>query len=79
MTILFQWIFLLALTLGGLAARAQEWRHAPAYDKALAANVLERSVYFLPLYRHLGRASSCLFRTPLPSFLATSNHSRCYS
>ncbi len=50
MTILFQWIFLLALTLGGLAARAQEWRHAPAYDKALAANVLERSVYFLPLY-----------------------------
>lgn len=30
--------------------QAQSWRAAPAYDKALAANVLERSVFFLPLY-----------------------------
>lgn len=32
------------------SAQAQAWRHAPAYDKALAANVLERSTFFLPLY-----------------------------
>jgi len=33
-----------------LQAQAQDWRPAPAYDKALAANVLERSLFFLPLY-----------------------------
>jgi len=40
---------LLAATLT-LKAQAQDWRTAPAYNKALAANVLERSVFFLPLY-----------------------------
>jgi dienelactone hydrolase len=30
--------------------QAQNWRDAPAYDKALASNVLERSVFFLPLH-----------------------------
>lgn len=42
--------FALAMTLAGAATQAQDWRHAPAYDKALAANVLDRSVFFLPLY-----------------------------
>lgn len=31
-------------------SQAQEWRPAPAYDRSLAANVLDRSVFFLPLY-----------------------------
>ncbi len=37
-------------------AQAQQWRPAPAYDKALAANVLDRSVLFLPLYGAVYRA-----------------------
>jgi dienelactone hydrolase len=32
------------------SALAQGWWPAPAYDKAHAANVLDRSVFFLPLY-----------------------------
>jgi len=33
-----------------MEAKAQNWRAAPAYDKALAANVLDRSVFFLPQF-----------------------------
>lgn len=47
---------LLTLLIAGAAAQAQEWKAAPAYDKALAANVLERSVFFLPLYGAVYRA-----------------------
>lgn len=45
-----------ALLTAPTPALAQDWRHAPAYDKALAANVLDRSVYFLPLYGAVYRA-----------------------
>jgi dienelactone hydrolase len=48
--------FITTLALAGGAAQAQDWRHAPAYDKALAANVLDRSVFFLPLYGTVYRA-----------------------
>lgn len=37
-------------------AQAQSWQQVPAYDKALAANVLDRSLYFLPLYGTVYRA-----------------------
>ena len=33
-----------------MEAKAQSWRAAPAYDKALAANILDRSVFFLPMF-----------------------------
>ena len=45
-----------ALTAQIFTAQAQQWRPAPAYDKALAANVLDRSVLFLPLYGAVYRA-----------------------
>lgn len=48
--------FITTLVLAGGGAQAQDWRHAPAYDKALAANVLDRSVFFLPLYGAVYRA-----------------------
>lgn len=48
--------FITTLVLAGGGAQAQDWLHAPAYDKALAANVLDRSVFFLPLYGAVYRA-----------------------
>lgn len=42
-------VLLFALSFNG-GIHAQTWRAAPAYEKALAANVLDRSVFFLPLY-----------------------------
>ncbi len=47
---LARWAGVAGFALAGLSGQAQDWRHAPAYDKALAANVLDRSVFFLPLY-----------------------------
>jgi dienelactone hydrolase len=35
---------------------AQAWKDAPAYDKKHAANVLDRSVFFLPLFGSVYRA-----------------------
>ncbi len=49
-------VFIATLVLASGSAQAQDWRHAPAYDKALAANVLDRSVFFLPLYGTVYRA-----------------------
>ncbi len=46
--------FCMAMT--GHVAGSQDWKPAPAYDKALAANVLDRSVFFLPLYGGVYRA-----------------------
>ncbi len=43
-------ILMVAMIIMGPASWSQDWRAAPAYDKALAANVLDRSVFFLPLY-----------------------------
>ena len=37
-------------------ASAQAWKDAPAYDKKYAANVLDRSVFFLPLFGSVYRA-----------------------
>lgn len=48
--------FIATLALTAAASQAQDWRHAPAYDKTLAANVLDRSVFFLPLYGAVYRA-----------------------
>lgn len=45
-----QMTFMVVMTFIGQAGWSQDWRAAPAYDKALAANVLDRSVFFLPLY-----------------------------
>lgn len=51
---------MLLATCAGLAtvsgANAQAWRDAPAYDKKHAANVLDRSVFFLPLFGSVYRA-----------------------
>lgn len=62
------WRFIAALF--GIAAcshaQAQEWKPAPAYDKALAANVLDRSVYFLPLFGSVYRAKFGVMLKELP-------------
>lgn len=50
-----------------LVASAQDWKHAPAYEKALAANVLERSVFFLPLYGAVYRAKFEAMLAELPN------------
>ena len=40
------------LALGSTAtyAHAQQWKDAPAYDKAQAKNVLDRSTLYMPLF-----------------------------
>ncbi len=48
--LLARWGGVAAITLAGASGQAQDWRAAPAYDKALAANVLDRSVFFMPLF-----------------------------
>lgn len=55
-----------ALTAQIFSAQAQQWRPAPAYDKALAANVLDRSVLFLPLYGAVYRAKFEVMLQELP-------------
>ena len=47
-------------------SQAQEWKPAPAYDKALAANVLNRSLYFLPLFGSVYRAKFEVMLQQLP-------------
>jgi hypothetical protein len=55
-----------ALTAQILTAQAQQWRAAPAYDQALAANVIDRSVLFLPLYGAVYRAKFEVMLEELP-------------
>lgn len=52
--------------LAGPGIQAQEWKHASAYDKVLARNVLERSVFFLPLYGSVYRAKFEVMLKELP-------------
>ncbi len=66
MNFMVRWVLVVLLTISGSASRAQDWRPAPAYDKALAANVLERSVYFLPLYGSVYRAKFEVMLKELP-------------
>lgn len=48
------------------ATSAQAWRDAPAYDKKHAANVLDRSVFFLPLFGSVYRAKFEVMLKELP-------------
>lgn len=58
-------VLLFAMT-AGLCAHAQESKQAAAYDKALARNVLDRSLYFLPLYGSVYRAKFEVMLKELP-------------
>ncbi len=66
MNSMVRWVLVVLLIISGSTSRAQDWRPAPAYDKALAANVLERSVYFLPLYGSVYRAKFEVMLKELP-------------
>lgn len=65
-TTLRKWLVLFFVITAGTCSQAQEWKHAAAYDKALARNVLERSLYFLPLYGSVYRAKFEVMLKELP-------------
>lgn len=52
------------LASGGV--HAQQWKVAPAYERNLAGNVLERSTFFLPLYGAVYRAKFEVLLKELP-------------
>lgn len=66
MNVLFKWMVSFLVLSPPLVMQAQDWKQVPAYDKALAANVLDRSVYFLPLYGAVYQAKFEVMLTQLP-------------
>lgn len=63
---LFKWVVFFWIVCSSWLVHAQEWKQVPAYDKALAANVLNRSVFFLPLYGAVYQAKFEVMLTQLP-------------
>ena len=44
------WAAILLMCVALHPAQAQQWKDAPAYDKAQAKNVLDRSTLYMPLF-----------------------------
>jgi hypothetical protein len=53
-----RWVAILLLGAALHPAQAQQWKDAPAYDKAQAKNVLDRSTLYMPLFGAVYRESS---------------------
>lgn len=66
MNIFLKWVVCLCVACSLGFVQAQDWRQVPAYDKALSANVLNRSIFFLPLYGAVYPAKFEIMLTQLP-------------
>ena len=57
---------LVALTVCVPAAIAQQWKDVPAYDKSQTKNVLDRSIFYIPLFGSVYRAKFEVLVKKLP-------------